>query len=155
MGKSSVNETYSNFHGVYAGDGSHPAIREFVEASDLVLTIGSVKSDFNTTGFTYRLSKLQTIDLHSDFIQIDYARYDQLHMKWVLSSLTSNLDPSKLHGIEFKPTDAGAHAIDLPPYFDRKYASTNITHDYLWPRLSAWLEPKDVLLTETGTSYLG
>lgn len=62
MGKGAVDETLPNYGGVYAGDGSNPGVRERVESADLLLTIGSVKSDFNTAGFTYRTSQLKTID---------------------------------------------------------------------------------------------
>lgn len=48
MGKGAVNENHPNYGGVYAGEGSFPAVKELVEASDLVLTIGAIKSDFNT-----------------------------------------------------------------------------------------------------------
>lgn len=34
--------------GVYAGDGSNSGVRERVQSSDLVLSIGAIKSDFNT-----------------------------------------------------------------------------------------------------------
>lgn len=48
MGKSAVNESHSNYGGVYAGEGSLPDVKERVEAADLILTIGAIKSDFNT-----------------------------------------------------------------------------------------------------------
>jgi pyruvate decarboxylase len=48
MGKSAVNETHANYGGVYAGDGSQLDVKERVELSDLILTIGAIKSDFNT-----------------------------------------------------------------------------------------------------------
>ncbi len=48
MGKGAVNETHPNYGGVYAGDGSQPDVKERVESSDLILTIGAIKSDFNT-----------------------------------------------------------------------------------------------------------
>ena len=44
MGQSSVDNTLRNFGGVYAGDGSSPSVREIVESSDLVLSIGGIKS---------------------------------------------------------------------------------------------------------------
>lgn len=53
MCKGVINETKSNFAGVYAGNGSYNSVREFVDASDLVLSIGAVRSDFNTTGTSY------------------------------------------------------------------------------------------------------
>lgn len=46
MGKGAVNETHPNYGGVYAGEGSQPEIKDRVEASDLILTIGAIKVDF-------------------------------------------------------------------------------------------------------------
>lgn len=44
MGKSAVNEQHENFGGVYAGNGSHPPeVKDMVESSDLILTIGALK----------------------------------------------------------------------------------------------------------------
>ena len=43
MGKGAVNETHPNYGGVYAGDGSQPDVKERIEASDLILTIGAIK----------------------------------------------------------------------------------------------------------------
>lgn len=44
MGKGAVNESHPNFGGVYAGVGSHPSqVKDIVEASDLILSIGALK----------------------------------------------------------------------------------------------------------------
>lgn len=43
MGKGAVDETHANYGGVYAGEGSDSAVKEQVEASDLILTIGALK----------------------------------------------------------------------------------------------------------------
>jgi pyruvate decarboxylase len=48
MGKGAVDETNSQYGGVYIGEISHPEVKEAVEASDLVLSIGALLSDFNT-----------------------------------------------------------------------------------------------------------
>lgn len=50
MCKGVIHKTQSNYAGVYAGVGSYDSVREFVDKSDLVLSIGAVRSDFNTTG---------------------------------------------------------------------------------------------------------
>ena len=52
MGKGAVDETLPNYGGVYAGDASNAGVQERIEAADLLLTIGSVKSDFNTGEFS-------------------------------------------------------------------------------------------------------
>ena len=46
MGKGAVNETHPNYGGVYAGEGSQPEVKDRVEASDLILTIGAIKVRF-------------------------------------------------------------------------------------------------------------
>lgn len=44
MGKGAVNEHHATYGGVYAGAGSHPEeVKDMVEASDLILTIGAIK----------------------------------------------------------------------------------------------------------------
>ena len=55
MCKGVLDETLSNFAGVYAGNGSYDSVRQFVDSSDLVLSIGAIRSDFNTTGTSYLL----------------------------------------------------------------------------------------------------
>jgi len=151
MAKGTINETYSNFAGVYAGDGSYNTVRQFVEKSDLVLNIGAMNSDLNTTGFTYRISQLMSIDFHSDFIGLGYAKYEGLHMRGVIEALNSQLDPTKLHIAPFGRSQTRT----MPKELIATFPSDTITQEYLWARLSAWLKPHDILLTETGTSYLG
>ena len=52
MGKGAVNENHSNYGGVYAGSGSHPQeVKDMVESSDLILTIGAIKVSSNSAGF--------------------------------------------------------------------------------------------------------
>lgn len=54
MGKGAINENHPNYGGVYAGDGSLQDVRERVEASDLILTIGAIKARLNY-GYTESL----------------------------------------------------------------------------------------------------
>ena len=47
MGKSAVNESHPSYGGVYAGTGSHPPeVKDIVEGSDLILTIGAIKVSY-------------------------------------------------------------------------------------------------------------
>jgi pyruvate decarboxylase len=44
MGKGAVNESHSSYGGVYAGEGSMPPqVKDIVESSDLILTVGALK----------------------------------------------------------------------------------------------------------------
>jgi pyruvate decarboxylase len=104
MGKSAVNETLPNYRGVYAGEASDPGIREQVESSDLILSIGAIKSDFNTAGFSYRISQLNTIDFHSEYINVKYSGYSGVRMKNVLRKVVDTVDMRKLPAKRTTPT---------------------------------------------------
>ena len=146
MGKSAVDETLPNYGGVYAGNGSHTQVREMVESSDLVLSIGAIKSDFNTSGFTYHTSQLSAVDFHSRVVKVKYAEYRNCRMNGVLRKVAQNLDLSRL-SVQPVPSDSG------------KFSSTadnvngqEVTHGWFWPTFSQWVRENDIIITETGTA---
>lgn len=68
-------------------------------------------------------------------------------MKRLLPAVTSRL--AHVHPIASKaPVPHLQHPIPNDP-------SPTITHDWLWPRVGAFLRPKDVVVAETGTSAFG
>ncbi|KAI9052497.1 hypothetical protein LZ554_003841 [Drepanopeziza brunnea f. sp. 'monogermtubi'] len=147
MGKGAVNETHPSYGGVYAGEGSQPAVQERVEASDLILTIGAIKSDFNTAGFTYKTSQLNTIDLHSNLIQVRYSQYPGVHMRGVLRKIINTIDVGKLSAV------AGPNVINKVA--ENADKSDTITQAWFWPRLGQFLQEDDIVVTETGTANFG
>lgn len=163
MGKSAVDETLPTFGGVYAGDGSQPDVQERVEASDLILTIGAIKvsfpnpmshmiltlskSDFNTAGFTYKTSQLNTIDFHSSKVTVRYSEYSGVHMRGVLRKVIDRVDMAKLSAVKGpKMTNKIAENTDSSP---------TITQAWIWPRVGQFLKAKDIVITETGTANFG
>jgi pyruvate decarboxylase len=147
MGKGAVDETLPNYGGVYAGDGSNPGVQERVESADLLLTIGQVKSDFNTAGFTFRTSQLKTIDFHSTYIRVRYSEYPHVGMKGVLRKVIDKLP--KLN------VEAGPKLANNIIPLDNKPDDPTITHAWFWPRMGQWVQEGDIILTETGTSNYG
>ena len=147
MGKGAVNESHKNFGGVYAGTGSNPGVSEAVEASDLILSIGAIKSDFNTAGFTYRIGQLNTIDFHSTFVRVRYSEYPDINMKGVLRKVVQQmkaLSPAPVPPIN-----------NRLPEEEKNSTDQTITHKWLWPIVGQWLKEKDIVLTETGTANFG
>ncbi|KAJ4164130.1 hypothetical protein LMH87_005815 [Akanthomyces muscarius] len=148
MGKSAINEDHPNYGGVYAGEGSRPySVKEAVESSDSILSIGALQSDFNTAGFSFRTSKLNMIDLHSDHCIIHYSTYPGARMKGVLRRLIDTLDSSQLSVIqvpavtnEVKENDDG---------------SSTIFQAWFWPRVGEFFSKNDIVVTETGTANFG
>lgn len=149
MGRGAVDETLPNFGGIYAGDGSNEGVREAVESSDLILSIGPLKSDFNTTGFSYRTSKLNTIDFHTDHVRVKYSEYSRVRMRGVLQKVIERV--GKLNA----PT--GITPLMKIPHTSMTGSSTTapITHSWLWPAVSNWLREGDVIITDTGTANFG
>ncbi|KAF3227693.1 Pyruvate decarboxylase 1 [Orbilia oligospora] len=151
MSKGAIDETNPRFGGVYVGSVSRPDVKEAVECADLIISIGALKSDFNSGGFTYRTSTRNTIELHSDHTKIGYATYPGITMKSVLQKLLNSLDFHKI-----RHTDSAKSA---PPALKNEEAeksdSQEITHSWFWPHIGNWLQENDVVITETGTANFG
>jgi pyruvate decarboxylase len=164
MGKGAVNESHPNYSGVYAGDGSQPEIKKQIEASDLILSIGAIKvschsrllkalglkhsqSDFNTAGFSYRTSQLNTIDFHSTHIVVRYSEYSGVHMRGVLRKVIDKIDLSQLSAV---PSNKIENQVK-----QNEDGSETITQLWFWPRVGEFLKENDIIITETGTSNFG
>ncbi|KAL7790369.1 thiamine diphosphate-binding protein [Trichoderma ceciliae] len=148
MGKGAVNEEHPTYGGVYAGDGSHPPqVKDIVESSDLILTIGALKSDFNTAGFSYRTSQLNTIDLHSDHCVVKYSTYPGVQMRGVLRQVIKQISASEIN-VQPAPVVENEVTKNLDD-------SPTITQAWFWPRVGEFLQKKDIVVTETGTANFG
>ncbi|EGO55565.1 pyruvate decarboxylase [Neurospora tetrasperma FGSC 2508] len=147
MGKGAFDETSEHYGGVYAGTGSLPEVAKRVEGSDLVLSIGAIKSDFNTAGFSYHTSQLNTIDLHSDHCTVRYSEYPGVAMRGVLRKVTERIDMSKL---SITPSPPVENAVA-----ENRDDSQAITQAWFWPRVGEYFQEGDVVVTETGTANFG
>lgn len=137
----------TSYGGVYAGDGSNAGVREQVESSDLVLSIGAIKSDFNTAGFTYRISQLNTIDFHSTYMRVRYSEYPDINMKGVLKKVVQ-----KMGAVNTSPVPQIGNDV---PDAEKDPKQTVISHSWFWPTVGQWLKENDVVITETGTANFG
>jgi len=147
MGKGAIDESSPFYGGVYAGSGSHPAVAERVEAADLVLSVGALKSDFNTTGFSYRTSQMNTIDFHSTHCAVRYSEYPGVTMRGVLRKVAERVDMAKLAKLESPPVNN-----EVTKNYEN---SETITQAWFWPRIGEYLREGDIVVTETGTSNFG
>lgn len=147
MGKTAVSEEHERYGGIYIGSITHPSIKERVENANLILSIGSLKSDFNTGMFTYHIPATHTVELHSDHTLIRHATFPGIGMKSLLPKLTERLS---------KYQDAASripvprYRLDVPKESDDK-----ISHTYFWPRVGKFFRKLDVIVSETGTSNFG
>ena len=152
MGKSAIDETHGRFGGVYIGNVSQEHIKKVVESSDLVLSVGALKSDFNTGSFSYHISRQSTIEFHSDRTQVKYAVYPKIGMKQLLRRIVDELDAKKLTETATSKADAPDFKNETP----KDETGDTITHAWLWPTVGQkLLREGDVVVTETGTSNFG
>ncbi|KAF7291579.1 Pyruvate decarboxylase [Mycena chlorophos] len=144
MAKSAVSESSERYGGIYVGSISHPEIKEKVEAAKLILSVGCLKSDFNTGNFTYSIPLSRTIEFHSDHTKVQFATFPGIGMKELLPQLTSRLQPAK-------------KLFPVPPFTAVLPQENNdiISQAYFWPRVGQFFKPQDVIVAETGTSSFG
>ncbi|KAJ7780574.1 pyruvate decarboxylase [Mycena maculata] len=147
MGKTAVSENYQRYGGIYVGSISHPDIKEKVESAKLILSIGCLKSDFNTGNFTYSIPTSRTIEFHSDNTKVQYAAFPGIGMKELLPLVTA-----RLHACS-----AVARAVPVPDFTAVIPQEDNnvISQAWFWPRVGRFFQPKDVIVAETGTSSFG
>ncbi|KAH8104669.1 pyruvate decarboxylase [Cristinia sonorae] len=147
MGKTAIPESYERYGGIYVGSISRPEVKEKVESAKLILSIGALKSDFNTGNFTYHIPISRTIELHSDHTRVQFAAYHGIGMKHLLPKLTAHL----------QPLSDNARQLSVPKFLSPVPEEDNdiISHSWLWPRVAQFFKSKDVIVAETGTSSFG
>lgn len=148
-GTKHIDESGERFTGVYVGSLSYPDVKKSVEESDLVLSVGALLSDFNTGSFSYSLNK-NVVEFHSDHTKVRNAHFPKVAMKELLHKLVT-LPKLKEATSHYKPTDV----VKNPFKEETQDKDSRITQQWLWHRLGDFLKPKDIVITETGTSSFG
>jgi pyruvate decarboxylase len=147
MGKGIVDETLEMYVGLWNGEVGAPGVKEAAHGADLMIVIGYMPSDTNTSGFSRKVDPSKTIFINPFDVVAKGQTYSTIYLKPLLEALNEQL-PSV-------PTHA-PYKISLPP---RKTPmdidAKQITHSWLWPRMSKWLRPGDGLLGEIGVSLFG
>lgn len=164
FGKSCIDETLPNFHGIYAGlAGRNPGVyKPWVESCDFVLRFGGLDSDVNTYGFSTLPPKQATVSFQKDHVRFgdDGVVEKGIEIKRLLgrllgrlNDLTTNtgfviprMDPYPSH-----LGDPRQELADMPPA-DPKAPIEQ--HDF-WRRMSHFFREGDVIMTETGTPSVG
>ncbi|EKJ72249.1 hypothetical protein FPSE_07570 [Fusarium pseudograminearum CS3096] len=159
FGKSLVDESLPNFHGVFsglAGDSTHAA---WVQSRDLVLHFGPLGSDTNTYGFTAWPNSQVTVSIEKNTVEMNdpleaTSSSRGIHIGSFLNKMIRALKQTFLPQHEPFPPNPG-HPRELlqalaPPVLDVK-----VDQYSFWLRMSHFFRPGDVVMTETGTSSYG
>ncbi|KAF2001700.1 pyruvate decarboxylase [Amniculicola lignicola CBS 123094] len=147
MGKGVVDETEEMYVGNWNGPISSPGVDEAAQQSDLVITFGYLPADTNSGGFARKLESDKSVIVNPFNVVVKGTIYPDTSLKPLLSALIKSL-PSH-------PQQKVSKPILPPPRTPLDIAATNITQSYLWPRISEFLTPGDILLADTGTTVFG
>ncbi|CAK7904025.1 pyruvate decarboxylase isozyme 1 [[Candida] anglica] len=148
MGKSGISERHPRFGGVYVGTLSSPEVKEAVESSDLVLSIGGLMSDFNTGSFSYSYKTKNVVEFHSDYTKVKQATFPGVQMKEALQVLLTKVQSAVTN---YSPVPVPQVKLTNTP----APAETKLTQEWLWTKASSWFREGDIIITETGTSAFG
>ncbi|KAK3070663.1 Pyruvate decarboxylase 1 [Teratosphaeriaceae sp. CCFEE 6253] len=150
MGKGGADESLPNYAGVYQGGGSIEVVRKAVEDdADLVLWIGSFRTDFNTGEMTIFVDEAMTVDLQRFFTRIGAQRYEA-GMKGVLTAILGKVEADG--SVKAKSAQVEWDPYPLPEVAKER---KQLTQDFLWDALATILKPDDLVVGETGTSAFG
>ncbi|KAG2202492.1 hypothetical protein INT47_013108 [Mucor saturninus] len=147
LGKGAVDESFPNYRGIYNGSFTYEGVKDEIKDTDLLIEIGSVKSDLNTGNFScgFANTSLKTITLEISSTIINHSEYGCVGMHELLPLLTSALPVSKNPNM-FSPRV-------MPDPIDT--SCNDITHNYLWNKIPEYLAPKSVIVSETGSAGFG
>jgi indolepyruvate decarboxylase len=140
--KGVLDESLPEFVGLFAGESSgSPAVRDFVDAADLVLDVGGVaRSELNTGFWTDRLDAERTAEIHDDWVRIGGKVWLNVAIGDVLRGLATRVAPRPAADVPAKRLLPLVGAADDP-----------VSSAAFYPRLQRRLAAEDTLVIETGT----
>lgn len=144
MGKGLIDWDYPQFIGTYIGAFDNVNTYEYVNSSDCVISIGAIMSDLNTFGFDMKFKPSDYIEIFGTYTIIENKRYDDVLMKDILNELAEKA-PKKNSELPER-----IFSFKTPETEDKK-----LTAEYIYPRLQDFLQPDDIIITETGIIKCG
>src|SRR5258708_30116391 len=102
-------------------------------------------TDFNPGAFTARLDPMKPIAIKHHYTSVGQQEFRDVEMGDVLSSLASR--------VKHRDRETSLQPASLGPVTGS--GGDAITADTLYPRWADFLQPNDIVMTETGTSSMG
>jgi pyruvate decarboxylase len=178
MAKGIIDESLPNFRGVYAEKVSQPTVFEEVQGCDLILSIGPRPTDLNTAGFKTDMPHVETIKFERDKVALRNEEFPGLKSGGVLDKLgdalkrkdTGSISPTSSASRKLSDTPditGSVSSASTPPKASVKGVesmdfqgnttdkSAPLTQDWVWQRISSWLEEDDIIPADLGTSGFG
>lgn len=145
MEKCIIDESHLQFAGLYAGAVSAEKTRQIVEDAELVLDLGGVSlNDETTAGFSGRLDPARFVSIGLNDVRIGEQVFGNVRLADILAALAKLQSPA----LPYRRTPEQAPRVTGNP-------SDKITMDALYSRYAAFIRPGDSVVLESGSSSLG
>ncbi|GKQ53093.1 alpha-keto acid decarboxylase family protein [Bradyrhizobium sp. Ce-3] len=142
--KAVIDETFPHYLGIYGGKASEPGVREAIESSDCLLSIGYRPIEVTTGDFTASLPA-DTIHARGHSVDVGDENYQAVTLKEVLRGVIDTIQPVKGRaGHHVAPAVAGTQA----------NGSAKLTQAAYWRAIQSYVRPGDVLYVDNGTSFV-
>jgi indolepyruvate decarboxylase len=145
MEKSLVDESHPQFAGMYAGALSAEETRRIVEDAELVLDLGGVSlNDETTTGFSGRMDPARFVSIELNDVRIGDEVFANVRLADALAALEKLKSPAP----RYRRAPEAAPGVTGNP-------SDKITMATLYPRYAAFIRPGDNVVLESGSTSFG
>jgi indolepyruvate decarboxylase len=143
--KAVIDETFPHYAGIYNGKASAPYVREAIETSDCLLSIGYRPIDLTSGDFTFSLPAA-TIHARGHSVDIGDDNYQAVTLKEVLRGVIDAVPQGTNRATRQSAPPAAAMG-------DHGDGSAKLTQAAYWQAIQGYLRAGDVLIAEDGTSY--
>jgi indolepyruvate decarboxylase len=142
--KAVIDETFPHYLGIYGGRASEPHVREAIESSDCLLSIGYRPIEVTTGDFTASLPA-NTIHARGHSVDVGNDNYQAVTLKEVLRGVIDAVPAVRNRAPRHvAPAMAGTQAD----------GSAKLTQAAYWQAIQSYLRPGDVLYVDNGTSFV-
>jgi indolepyruvate decarboxylase len=148
--KGVIDETHPLAIGIYRGAASSPKVRQAIEGSDCLISVGARFTDVSSGLFTHQLNPKSVIDLQPFGLKTSNDSFNAVSAAELLSGLLQ-----QQHRNGFAPVTVSRPlepAEGRTPVSETKEA---VTQEAFWSRVQAFLQPGNVLISDTGTAFFG
>lgn len=139
-----IDETFPHYLGLYNGKASQPHVREAIETSDCLLSIGYRPNDLTTGDFTGSLPAA-AIHVRGHSVDVGEDNYQAVTLTEVLRGVTDAVPQVTNRATpQFAPQAAAGARGD---------GSAKLTQAAYWQAIQGYIRAGDVLIADGGTSY--
>ncbi|NEU97113.1 alpha-keto acid decarboxylase family protein [Bradyrhizobium uaiense] len=143
--KAVIDETFPQYIGIYGGKASEPQVRETIESSDCLLSIGYRPIEVTTGDFSASLPA-DTIHVRGHSVDVGNDNYQAVTLKEVLRAVIDAVSPVVSRARRRVAAAVAGTEVDG--------GSAKLKQAAYWQAIQNYLQPGDVLYVDNGTSFV-